>query len=183
METPQVVVGEDGSRSSGRALRWAFDWAQRVSGRVEVIRAWTLSTAPTPATWERGFVPPVDDFADAVQQQLARTVEPIAADYPGVGFTCRAVHGAAAPALLQASEHADLLVVGARGMGGFLGMLLGSVSESCVRHASCPVLVIRGREREAEGRTGRLDRLLEPGEPGHPTEAALLSELKLDGPQ
>jgi nucleotide-binding universal stress UspA family protein len=54
-----------------------------------------------------------------------------------------AVQGQAAGVLLHASRDADLLVVGSRGLGGFRGLLLGSVSRQCVDHASCPVVVVR----------------------------------------
>jgi nucleotide-binding universal stress UspA family protein len=50
--------------------------------------------------------------------------------------------------LLDASDTADLLVVGSRGHGGFTEALLGSVSQHCVHHAHCPVVVIRGQEHD-----------------------------------
>jgi nucleotide-binding universal stress UspA family protein len=53
------------------------------------------------------------------------------------------VEGPPALMLLRAAADADLLVVGSRGHGAFAGMLLGSVSEHCVHHANCPVVVIR----------------------------------------
>ena len=57
------------------------------------------------------------------------------------------VPGLAAQVLLDAAVGADLLVVGSRGRGGFADALLGSVSQHCVHHASCPVVVIRGQEK------------------------------------
>jgi len=56
----------------------------------------------------------------------------------------QSVGGPAAPALLQCAAHADLLVVGARGLGGLGGVLLGSVSRQCAHHAPCPTVVVRG---------------------------------------
>jgi nucleotide-binding universal stress UspA family protein len=64
-------------------------------------------------------------------------------DYPGVVIREIVFEGHPAPALVQASRDADLLVVGSRGHGEFVGMLLGSVSEHCVTNAHCPVLVLR----------------------------------------
>lgn len=60
---------------------------------------------------------------------------------PPVRVITRAVHGNAAWVLLQAATGAQLLAVGRRGHGAFPGMLLGSVSEHCVQHATCPVVV------------------------------------------
>jgi len=56
----------------------------------------------------------------------------------------------ASAAVLDAAEEAELLVVGSRGTGGFGGLLLGSVSQQVVEHASCPVVVVRGLESDAE---------------------------------
>jgi nucleotide-binding universal stress UspA family protein len=54
-----------------------------------------------------------------------------------------AVEGQAADVLLQEAQDADLLVVGNRGRGGFASLLLGSVSQQVVHHASCPVIIVR----------------------------------------
>ncbi|HEX9226452.1 MAG TPA: universal stress protein [Arthrobacter sp.] len=69
----------------------------------------------------------------------------------GVTVTVDVVQGKAAAVLLQEAANADLLVVGSHGLGGFAGLLLGSVSTQVFHHAPCPVLVVRTRSRTADG--------------------------------
>ncbi|MGG7569362.1 universal stress protein [Streptomyces sirii] len=59
------------------------------------------------------------------------------------GVERRVVEAPPAPTLIEAARNADLLVVGARGRGGFAGLLLGSVSQQCVQGAACPVVIVR----------------------------------------
>lgn len=82
--------------------------------------------------------PDADVDAASALDQILRSV-----DLTGVDVDPRIVHGLPAPALLDAAADADLLVVGARGMGGFRGLLLGSVSHQCVHHATVPVAIVR----------------------------------------
>lgn len=139
-----VIVGYDGSSTADVALSWALDYARHCDARVRVIRGWTMATAPRPASMTGGYVPPLEDFEEAVRQRLRADVEAIVADRgAGVEVDCDCVRGAVANGLIEASRDADLLVVGARGKGGFRGLALGSVSEQCVRHAACPVVVVR----------------------------------------
>ena len=70
----------------------------------------------------------------------------IATVAPGVTFKGVTHEGPAAKVLLEASEGADLLVVGSRGLGGFSGLLLGSVSQQCSLHAHCPVVIVRPQD-------------------------------------
>ncbi|MGW7444192.1 universal stress protein [Kitasatospora sp. NPDC054795] len=65
---------------------------------------------------------------------------------PPVEVRTEARHGTPAGALVEAARGADLLVVGSRGLGGFTGMLLGSVAQHCTRHATVPVVVVRAEE-------------------------------------
>ncbi|MGY1714882.1 universal stress protein [Geodermatophilus sp. SYSU D01106] len=137
-----IVVGVDGSACARTALAWAGALAARAGLPLLVVRAWSLTTAPRPATWECGYVPPVADYEAAVRQALADDVA--AAGVPaGVPVECRAVHRAPVDALLDAAEGAALLVVGARGRGAARGRLPGSVATSVLRAASCPVTVVR----------------------------------------
>ncbi|WP_374999602.1 universal stress protein [Aeromicrobium sp. CTD01-1L150] len=155
---PNIVVGHDGSAFSDDALRWALGWARRASLGVTVVRAWSITTAPRPATAELGYVPPLSDFADAVIQHLEHDTAAIRADFDDVPVTFAAPHGAAANGIIELSGSAELVVVGPRGRGGFRGLVMGSVAEQVTRHSQCPVVVVRGDQDPATAeRTVRLD--------------------------
>lgn len=139
-----ILVGHDGSRFSDQGLEWALDYAEKLSVPVTVMRAWVMTTAPTPKTKEFGYIPPASDYADATRDALAADIAGHLERHPDVSVSCQAVHGAAAEALVEASERADLLVVGPRGRGGFKGLTLGSVSSKLVSHAQCPTVIVRG---------------------------------------
>jgi nucleotide-binding universal stress UspA family protein len=146
-----IVFGHDGSKCAQEALRWTGRLARRGDLDLHVVRSWAMTTAPRPATWTAGYVPPLLDWEQAVLAELSGHVTAAGLD-PGVRVTCHAVHKAPVPALMAAAEGASLLVVGARGRGGFTGLLLGSVSDQLVHHAPCPVTVVRtgavGREMD-----------------------------------
>jgi nucleotide-binding universal stress UspA family protein len=148
-----VVVGHDGSTSAQEALSWAGRLARRADIDLHVVRAWSMTTAPQPSTWSAGYVPPLSDWEKAVHDELTAHVAAAGLD-PSVRVTCHVVHRAPAQGLMAAAEGASLLVLGARGRGGFAGLLLGSVSDQLVHHAPCPVTVVRtgatGRVIEAE---------------------------------
>lgn len=140
-----IVVGHDGSPGADEALGEALCLAQALGSPVVVVRAWSIATAPRPDDWEFGYVPRFDEYAEAVRLALIDDVRSTANAFPDVPVECREVHAGAAKSLIEVSHGARLLVVGARGLGGLAGLLLGSVSEQCVRHADCPVLVTRTR--------------------------------------
>lgn len=108
-----------------------------------------MRTAPRPETEQLGFVPPVADFEAAVVKRLEADVAPILAEFPEVPVEVSAVRGQPATALVNASSEAELLVVGPRGVGGFKGLMLGSVSDHLVSHANCPVVVVRTEDDPA----------------------------------
>jgi len=141
MADTDVVVGVDGSPSSKAALRWALDQARLTKARLRAVIAWEV----TPYTgWG---VLAHEDFGAAAGQLLSESVrETLGFDPPldvEVVETVRPGHPA--QVLIDESAHGALLVVGSRGHGGFAGTLLGSVSQLCVQHAHCPVLVVRGK--------------------------------------
>jgi len=147
-----IVLGHDGSTCAQEALRWAGRLARKADVDLHVVRSWAMTTAPRPATWTPGYVPPLADWEQAVLDELTAHVAAAGLD-PEVRVSCHVVHKAPVPALMAAAEGASMLVVGARGRGGFAGLLLGSVGDQLVHHAPCPVTVVRtgatGRELDA----------------------------------
>ncbi len=140
-----VVVGHDGSDCASRALETALRLASELRAPVTVVRAWSMVTAPRPEGWTFGTVPSTDELAAAVTAELEDDVRALAAQFPDVRLTARAYHAGPVRSLIDASREARMLVVGSRGVGGLREMVLGSVSDQCVRYASCPVLVVRDR--------------------------------------
>ena len=135
----RIVVGVDGSEVSQQALDWALDEGRQRGSVVEVVHSWTT---PYVDPYSMVTLDP-DIFRDAADLALKRIVATLPVDPHGPEVIPKLVHGAAAVALLEASEGADLLVVGSHGHGGFVGMLLGSVSQHVLHHANCPVVVVR----------------------------------------
>jgi nucleotide-binding universal stress UspA family protein len=143
---PRIVAGVDGSPSSLAALRWAVRQARRTGGTVDAVIAWQF-----PATGNFGWAPvsAIDDldFESVAKHTLEEAIGSLGDEAAGVTVRPVVVQGLAAQVLLDAAAGADLLVVGSRGHGGFADALLGSVSQHCVHHASCPVVVMRGQEQ------------------------------------
>ena len=141
VEASDIVVGVDGSPSAKAALRWALKQAELTGARIQAVTAWEL-----PLYYGWAGVMPYHDFAAIAGKTLAESVqEVVGLDEPVVEVRESVVAGHAAQILLDLSNHAALLVLGSRGHGGFAGTLLGSVSQHCVQHARCPVVVVRGK--------------------------------------
>jgi nucleotide-binding universal stress UspA family protein len=138
-EAPRIVVGIDGSPASAAALDWAAHQAELTGATVEAVTTWKWPTSYGMA------VPLPNDYnpADDAGKVLEGAVAAVRSAHPGLTVTTVATEGPAAPALLEAATGATLLVIGTRGHGELAGMLLGSVSEYCVAHAKCPVVVVR----------------------------------------
>ncbi len=134
-----IVVGVDGSACSHDALRWAVDEASRRQGVVEAVYAWTFPYVVPVA----GRLANSAKWQEAAEKKLEGLLRTELGGRPGVEVTPRAEEGPAARTLLDAASGADMLVVGHRGLGGFAGLVLGSVSHQCVQHAGCPVVVVR----------------------------------------
>ena len=139
----EVVVGVDSSDRGHHALEYAFQYAARHGGRVHALHAVheRVVAAPMPPVSARDWTGP--DPRGSAQDLVTDAVVPWALKYPAVEVEITVVDASAAWALVQASKGAALVVVGSRGHGGFTGLLLGSVSQALLRHADCPVAVVR----------------------------------------
>lgn len=138
-----IVVGIDGSEASRSALQWAVREAESKGYSVLVISTYAI---PAIAMAEPGFSyepANVQELADYCRQVVATEVSAASKEHPAVKIEAKVIEGPAAQTLIDASERASMLVVGSRGHGGFVGLLLGSVSQQCVTHAHCPVMVMR----------------------------------------
>ncbi|WP_346958350.1 universal stress protein [uncultured Arthrobacter sp.] len=134
----RIAVGVDGSAESRFALEWAVTEARLRHGQVRALTAWEYP--PETAGMEAVIWDP-HVFGPAARRMQAETVKGV--DTEGVNVTGDVVQGPTVTVLVDASKDADLLVVGSRGLGGFTGLLLGSVSTQVVHHAACAVLVVR----------------------------------------
>jgi nucleotide-binding universal stress UspA family protein len=141
----RIVVGVDGSDSSRKALEWAYNEAAQHGASLNVVTTWHPPALPMTPPY--GSIPP-EDYEGQPRREaldlLERFTSELVPKDPAVDVRTSVEEGKnPAKVLIERSKEADLLVVGSRGHGGFVGMLLGSVSQHLVAHAECPVLVVR----------------------------------------
>lgn len=143
-----ITVGIDGSPNAHRALDWAVQEAVARNCGLTV-----LTVHPVIASWVTGnpvAVPADQQLQDQERKAAEEAAEAALKDAaPGqpASVQVRAVSGFPAEELIGASKDSDLVVLGARGGGGFHRLTLGSVSDQVVHHAACPVVVVPGPER------------------------------------
>ena len=137
-----VLVGVDGSTGSAAALDFAFAEAGAHGSQLTAVYAWDSPPTTNLGPITRRHYDPVEAQEEA-DRMLSEALAGWQEKYPGVRVTRRAVHSLNPLATLVAqSREAALVVVGARGRGGFAGLRLGSVSDGLVRHAHRPVAVV-----------------------------------------
>lgn len=137
-----IIVGIDGSANAAAALRWAVAEAELRPARVTAVFAWGYVPPGHPGdgrTFEGGYDTPGAEAA------LARAVEAAVGIEAAAGITRRAPFALPADALLADAEQAELLVVGARGIGGLKGLMLGSVCLDVLHRATRPLAVVPHR--------------------------------------
>jgi len=125
----------DGSDRGRSALARAALEADAHGATLEVVHAWNFLDQPGPE-----FDPHYGE--DRARERIEAYVKDVLGDDPGVPLTLRLVNDHPAPALLDVGAGAFTLVVGARGLGGFKGLVLGSVSRHIIAHAPCPALIV-----------------------------------------
>ena len=141
----RIVVGVDGSDSSKHALQWAYEEAAHHDSSLTVVTVWHVPPLPM----SPGYGSPTPEgYGGQPQQEALALLDRLTAELvprdPAVKVQTSVEEGRSpVKVLIERSREADLLVVGSRGLGGFAGMLLGSVSQHLVAHADCPVVVIR----------------------------------------
>jgi nucleotide-binding universal stress UspA family protein len=137
----RIVVGADGSEASDKAMAFAFEHAALVGATVVAVHGVPMSALNGP--FDVAVAPSVTEELAAAERLLAEAVAGTRQEHPDVPVELLALPVPAVRALADASSRASLVVVGTRGLGGFMGLLLGSVSGATLQHAECPVVVVR----------------------------------------
>jgi len=154
MAAKPVIAGTDGSEESLRAVEWA---AREAVLRGLPLRILSAAALP-PRMMDRRAAPGPDTVSDTLQKDrdraLAAAAERAAAAAPDLAVDAGALAGAPATALTEAGSAASMLVVGARGVGAFTALILGSVSQYVSTHATCPVAVVREETTAAHRQVG-----------------------------
>jgi nucleotide-binding universal stress UspA family protein len=138
-----IVVGIDGSPNSQRALDWAMHEAAARHAALTVVAVHEVSkgywsSSPVIGAVDDGLLAQLRQSAQAMTDKSAAAL----GDGQPASVSVHAVSGFAAKELIDASQDADLVVVGSRGGGGFARLLMGSVSSQVIDHSACPVVVV-----------------------------------------
>lgn len=136
----RVVVGVDGSDNGYKALAWAARHARRRGAHLDIVLGWQ---APGGAITPMGMAyvpPPLDAIKADAENRLQRSLE--SCDLDDIEHEAIIAERDAASLLCETAHDADLLVVGSRGLGGFKGLILGSVSARCANEGPCPVAIV-----------------------------------------
>jgi nucleotide-binding universal stress UspA family protein len=139
-----IIVGVDGSDQSRAALKWAYDEAAHHGASLTVLTAWNAPVLPHQPPY--GSLPPEGydtQPANDAMAMIEKSISELDVREPAVEIQTSIEQGSPAKVLIERSKGTDLIVVGSRGRDGFVGMLLGSVSQHVIAHAHCPVTVVR----------------------------------------
>jgi len=142
-QQPAIVVGIDSSDNAARAAAWAAREADERGLALILVHAVDLPGGAGPAAEPPGWA---NARREDGQKLLDRVQSSLQEQFPGLSITAEVADFSAAKSLVVMSGHAQFVVTGTRGHGGFAGLLLGSVSLKVAAHAQCPVVIVRGDE-------------------------------------
>lgn len=142
-QRPTIVVGVDGSAVSRQALTWACEEAVLRDHQVLAVAVWNVFPITTEPLVGLDPWRPVSEPESVTRETLHDLVAEATAAVPGVRISEKVVAGHPAEQLIELSTTAVMLVVGAQGHGGFMGMLLGSTSKHVLAHSRCTVVIVR----------------------------------------
>lgn len=142
-----IVVGIDGSEGAKHALEWAAAEARLRNAPLTVLLAWQFPSGFYAGAGWSGITPELrEDLRKLAEHRLEEACAAAGPALDKVEVNRIAVEGLPAHVLIEAAANADLLVVGTRGHGGFVGLLLGSVSQQCTHHSPCPLVIVPSPE-------------------------------------
>lgn len=142
----RVVVGVDGSSTSGRAIEFAFDFAARHGCELMAVHAWAdlpVDALEPVRLWDED----TSEVRRAAERLLDDALAECRARRPEVPVRRQVSLDRPAHALMDQADGAALLVVGSHGRGAIRSVMVGSVSHAVIYHAPCPVAVLRGDDR------------------------------------
>ncbi|RSM85137.1 universal stress protein [Kibdelosporangium aridum] len=147
--TKPIVVGIDGSDSAQQAVRWAAREAAARRAPLRLVHACVVVSQYTPVSLPKSVS---DVLADEGREWLRKASETAAEVAPQVEVSRILEHGDPARALIEESAKAQLVVLGSRGLGGFTGLVVGSVATKVAQRGACPVVVVRGEKTDRTGK-------------------------------
>ena len=166
----EIVVGVDESQGAAAAIRWAAREGDLHGWSVTAVMAWGLLDQHHVVDDKR-FDPSYGE-ADALDA-LTQILDAAVGGSRAADIDRRVACDLPARALLEASAHSRLLVVGARGLGGFRGLLLGSVSQHCLHHATTSIAIVRDSPDQVAAGVNRSERIVVAVDGSEPAREAL----------
>ncbi|GIU54440.1 universal stress protein [Arthrobacter sp. NicSoilC12] len=149
----RIVVGVDGSEFSTTALRLAGRMSTALNIPLEVITCLGTSDFFLASHLPEDRTPTLDELEETAERLVDQALERAFGESRPEGLTRSVKFGAPAKVLVEESQHAEMLVVGRRGKGGFLHQVMGSVSAAVAAHSHCPVVVVGPESDDPRGRT------------------------------
>lgn len=145
-----VVVGVDGSISATQAVRWAALEADRRGTPLVLVHVWT--PVPVSVPHAAAFRPYENGLIEQGRQWLTEASAVACEAAPGITTSTKLSSGSVAGQLIGSSASADLVVLGSRGLGGFTGLVVGSIAVAVATHGHCPLVVVRGADPKSAPR-------------------------------